>query len=368
MKTLTLIFTYNTSLEDWFANGSADREIAIYSTLLTYFDKIYFITYGDYDKDLQERLPKGIVVLPKKYRVHNLLYSLLIPFIYKKQLLATTFVKTNQMMGSWVAVLIKVILHKRIVIRTGYTESLFLISKGVIAKKLIVLLERISYAFADIAIVTTNTQRDYLMRRYNASAINVVPNGIDTTLFTLANAPVNTQPLPLLFVGRLHQEKNVLNLVEALRGIEDIALTIIGDGPLKDAIVKIKEAHNLPIKLIARVPNAQLPTMYTSAAVYIQPSVHEGNPKTILEAMSCGLPVIATDVDGINNIITHNDTGYLCDLSPASIRNAILALRDDKRLRERLGDNARNYILKRYDIRKTIGKEIDIYKSNTHQQ
>ena len=85
MKILTLFFTYGASIEDWTKNGSLDREINIYSRFLQHFDRIYFITYGKNDLKYASLMPENVIILPQKTVKNNLLYSLLIPFIYKKK-------------------------------------------------------------------------------------------------------------------------------------------------------------------------------------------------------------------------------------------------------------------------------------------
>ncbi len=365
MKILTLVFTYNTSLEDWVKNGSIDRELDIYKILLTYFDRIYFITYGKDDAKFQDKLPSSIIILPKKYNLNNLFYSLIIPLTYKKQLKKTSFVKTNQMIGSWTAILIKILFNKKLILRTGYTESLFFIGKNIVIKKIIGLLEYTSYKFSNISIVTTMEQKKYLQKKYAITSMNIIPNGINTKIFSYAkNTTSIDDTLRLFFVGRLHPEKNIINLVKALKGLKNIKLIIVGTGLLKQNILKLRKKYNLTIKIIDKIPNSQLPKFYNNADIYIQPSIYEGNPKTILEAMSCGLPVIATDVKGINNVITHKENGYLCDTSSKSIRNAIIKLREDSTLQEKIRQNARKYIVQNYNLKKIIEKEINLYKLN----
>jgi glycosyltransferase involved in cell wall biosynthesis len=364
MKILTLLFTYNTSLNDWLDNGTIDRELLIYTKLLKYFDKIYFITYGLDDKKLQSKLPSNIIILPKKYPLPNFLYSLIIPFAYRKELKEITWVKTNQIIGSWTAVLIKLLFRKKINIRTGYTESLFTIDRNILKQKIIWLLELCVYKFANFATVTSIHQRDFLNKLYSTKNVHVISNGIDTELFKPLSkeekSPTNS--LNLLSVGRLHKEKNFVNLVKALVSLPNIHLTIVGTGELKTKLHTLQDTYNLNITFIDKVPNAQLPKIYTAADIYIQPALYEGNPKTILEAMSCGLPIIATDITGINNVLTHKKTGYLCNIDTKSIKNAIITLKNDLATQKKLGKNARKYILKNYDLNIILKKEISLYK------
>ncbi len=362
MKILTLFFTYGTSLEDWSKNGSLDREINIYKKFLNYFDKIYFITYGMNDLRYASKLPENIIILPKKIATNNFLYSLLIPILYRKEITESTWLKTNQMLGSWTAVLAKLFFRKKFALRTGYTESLSVVGKNFFRKKLIAFIELLAYKSANFSIVTSIHQKDYVAKKYNITNIHVIPNGIDTEIFKPLEKKDASTKTKLLFVGRLHPEKNLLNLIAAIKDLKNTKLTIIGKGELKNDILALKGKFSLDLEIIESVPNSELPKIYNDADIYIQPSLYEGNPKTILEAMSCGLPVIATDVSGINTIINHKKNGYLCKIDTPSIINAILEVVNNIALRKSIGIAARKYIENNYAIDQIINNEINSYK------
>ncbi len=375
MKSLILLFTYNTSLSDWKQNGSIDRELNNYKKLLTYFDKIYFVTYGEDDFTLQKYLPENIIVLPKKYSLPNLLYSFVLPFAYRKHFENSLWIKTNQMMGSWVAVLSKILFKKKIFIRTGYTESLSYINKKFFQKLFIHIIEYLAYKTADMSSVTSSLQLKYIKRKYSPNNITLIPNGIDITLFKPLNNKKYTKPTSqlsntstrLLFIGRLHHEKNVINLLKSLKGLENVVIKIIGKGPLKKELKRLSVDYSVNVEFIDKVPNSELPKIYNQADIYIQPSLYEGNPKTILEAMACGLPIIASDVPGINNIIKHKESGYLCNTNIKSIKDAIINLQNDLSLRLIISKNARKYIVEKYNLSTILKQEIQLYKTHTSQ-
>ena len=78
--------------------------------------------------------------------------------------------------------------------------------------------------------------------------------------------------------------------------------------------------------------------------------------------MSCGIACIGTNVRGINNIIKHNENGYLSEIYPSSIRNAILTLENDAVIREKLGKNARKFIINNYSLELVVNKEYLLYE------
>ena len=94
------------------------------------------------------------------------------------------------------------------------------------------------------------------------------------------------------------------------------------------------------------------------------PSFFEGTPKVLLEAMSCGLPIVATDVEGIRSLITHKENGYLSDPNIDSLHNAIQEVLSDSGLRDRMGKNARDTILERFDLKRIVEQELAVHRNN----
>ena len=117
------------------------------------------------------------------------------------------------------------------------------------------------------------------------------------------------------------------------------------------------------VKLLRILPNDQIPVELNKSQIFIIPSIFEGNPKVLLEAMACGLAIIGTEVMGIKEIINHEENGYLCKTNSGSIRKAIIELIKNPKLVKKTGENARKYILKNCSLEKIIRKEIRIYKS-----
>ncbi|HEC93684.1 MAG TPA: glycosyltransferase, partial [Candidatus Atribacteria bacterium] len=111
------------------------------------------------------------------------------------------------------------------------------------------------------------------------------------------------------------------------------------------------------------IPNKDLPIELNKSEIFILPSFFEGNPKALLEAMSCGLACIGTDVEGIREVIKHKENGYLCKTDPKSIKEAILEILNDRELETKISQNARKAILENFSLEKILEKEIKIYQS-----
>lgn len=185
----------------------------------------------------------------------------------------------------------------------------------------------------------------------------VVPNYIETDIFR----PINKDKIKksICFVGRLSNEKNLYSLISALD--PEFSLTIIGSGPLFDDLKGHAESLDVKVGFIPRIQNHELPQLLNKHEIFILPSLYENMPKALLEAMSCGLPVIGTNVEGIKEIINNRNNGMLCETNPQSIKEVISILIKNDSLKTKLGKNARQTVLDSYSLDRVLEKELDSY-------
>ena len=366
--TTALFFTYGMSARTWKEKGLLDREKLLYEKLLqkNAADKIYWFTYGADDKPIEGELNEGIEIIPAPKiftsRIGIFIYSFFLPIIHRALINNVDILKTNQMYGSWTAVIARILFRKRLIVRTGYTWSIFAgkTNSSRIKKYIIKTIERFAYLFADAIAVSSANDLDYLKNHFTFKARpEIIPNYIDTNIFH----PVSMQKKPdsLCFVGRLDKQKNLLALLEALTGLP-YTLSIIGSGSQKEALAEYAKANNIKVDFHGNIPNHELPGVLCGHELFILPSFYEGLPKALLEAMSCGLPCIGTKVEGTREILLHKDNGYLCSPDPESIRSAIIEVFEDSLLRKNLGLNARATIEANFSIERVVEKEAKIYR------
>lgn len=156
------------------------------------------------------------------------------------------------------------------------------------------------------------------------------------------------QPMRLLFVGRLVPVKGVDLLLRAVKSLSEtglsVQLSIVGDGPSHRQLMQTVKTLGIErqVEFLGWVAPSQLfANVYPSASVLILPSLSEGVPKVLLEAMAVGLPVVASNVGGIPDLVKHGVTGLL--VSPGCVQDlasAIRCLMEDPGLQSRLGQNA----------------------------
>lgn len=360
-KTLALFFTTGVSLKLWHEIGMIDREVAIYNELSKYFEHIYFLTYGG-EEDLRFRdcLADNITIVPKKYIPNNLLYSFMLPFIHRKILKKVDILKTNQMFGSWSAVLTKLIYRNKLVVRTGYMWSIHLSKENPRSwqKLLIKNFEKLIYKLADSAITSSRRNFHYVEQNYHPHRHILIPNYVETDVFKPMN--MVKKKGSICFIGRLTKQKNLFALLEALKGLP-YTIDLIGLGEQKEQLKRLATKNEVNANFLGNIPNHELPGILNEHELFVLPSLWEGMPKTLLEAMACGLPAIGTKIDGIREVIEHGRNGILCDADSGSIRQAIISVMEDKELKDTLSMNARKTVEEKFSLEKLIDKELELY-------
>jgi glycosyltransferase involved in cell wall biosynthesis len=196
-----------------------------------------------------------------------------------------------------------------------------------------------------------------ILERYGIrhSKVHIIPNYVDVQQFQ----PVgDSRDRHLLcYVGRLEKEKNIHALLDAIRGL-DVELAVIGGGSLRDELVAKVQAHQLPVNFLGNIAHKELPAYFNRSSLFILPSFIEHHPKTLLEAMASGLPVIGTNVPGIRDLINHGETGFLCGTSSGEIRGAIKEVLSNGDLQTSMGENARSFIVERFALERIVKMEL----------
>jgi glycosyltransferase involved in cell wall biosynthesis len=173
-----------------------------------------------------------------------------------------------------------------------------------------------------------------------AHVVSVVPSA------SVLSTPRDAEPLSevqLLTVGRIDREKTPLMLVECLAALEQArpgryALTWAGAGPLVDSMRQRAEALGVGDRLTlpGYVPfGPELLAMYRAAHIFVHASLTEGAPQVLVEAMAAGLPIVATDVGGVSDLVGDAGGRLVPPNDRDALVNAVLALTDDVALRRR---------------------------------
>lgn len=171
----------------------------------------------------------------------------------------------------------------------------------------------------------------------------------------------------VLFIGRLEPRKGLHILLKALRILNDKSwsLIVIGDGSTRyiKMCLNLAKRYNIWYRtfFIGKVPEFMLKYLYSSAYVYVLPSMFEGLPTSILESMACGTPVIATRVSGIPEVVKNNVTGLLIiKPDPLELAKTLELILADENLRKRLSVNGLNYVRKHFSWHVNVERYIEL--------
>jgi glycosyltransferase involved in cell wall biosynthesis len=331
---IILFFSWRISLKDWVDKGLFDREIKPYHSLDSN-NIYYFFTYGD-SSDETISVPQNIVIVPFLRR----------PICSLKLLMKADIYKTNQIWGSWVAVLLALIFRKKLWVRAGYDhyKNHLARNSNLIKRSFSYLVSKFAYRNANIITVTSKDVADFVAKTFKVtpSKIFTHSNYIDTSEFRVKTEILKREK-SILYVGRLNTHKNIIMLLHSMVGL-NIDLNIVGSGECETEIRKKAKELRIDVKFLGIRPNHELPEIYNQFRYFCLPSLFEGNPKVLLEAMACGCVVIVNNIDAHREIVSNNLNGYLVDAN-LNFSNDVIRIfeKDDIKLKT-ISEKAFEYI------------------------
>lgn len=203
--------------------------------------------------------------------------------------------------------------------------------------------------------------------------IRLIPNAIDTERFKPGTEIEEKQ---IVWVGRFVPEKGLKYLIEAARivisEVQDARFLLVGYGPLKGKIKKMVKNFGLPqasVQFVGPLEREQIVEILKKASIYALPSLKEGLPLSLLEAMACEKPVICSNIPGINEVVSNGQNGILVpSKNPKALADAILLLLSDKKFGSKLGKKARKTMIKKYSWKIVIEKMEKVYNEAIREQ
>lgn len=198
--------------------------------------------------------------------------------------------------------------------------------------------------------------------------IKVIPNGIDTEHFSPSGQRTPHQEIRLITVARLLERKGIHTILEACARptILPVKLDIVGTGPYERELRQLAGTLGLSerVRFLGYVPNEDLPKHYRRADIFVLPSSTESFGLVFAEAMSCGLPIAASNVGGIPETVRDGIDGLLCPPNDAeALRQNIERLISSKSTRESISTSQRQRILKHYPWEHIAAEYATVYRS-----
>ena len=222
--------------------------------------------------------------------------------------------------------------------------------------------------------VSKNLKEYFVKIGLPENAIRIIYNGVDTKRYRPINdvssireeVKVEDEDNIIVSVGRLTDAKDHKNILKALQIIKtddlNFKLIIIGDGELREKIEHLTLKLGLKEQVILLGNRTDIDRLLNLAKIFVLHSKREGFPISLLEAMSTGLPIIATNVGGIPEIVKDGFNGVLVEPKrPQQLARAIKKIIKDKKFANKIGQNARKTINESFSLEMTTRKYADTY-------
>lgn len=226
--------------------------------------------------------------------------------------------------------------------------------------------ERFLWRLAHAHVCNTRPLCDTLIKIIGvpASRVTYIPNGVNTEFF--CPAPVPTRSPEIVCVARMVPDKDHITLLEAFARVllvePQARLHLVGDGPLADAVRKRADRPDCLGRVLLHPGSTDLRPLLHQARVFALASVSEGLPNVLLEAMSCALPIVATRVGGIPDLVSHEQSGLLVPpREPAALAAALVRLLGDPEASADMGTAGRTHVLRHHGYETMVTRHEDVY-------
>lgn len=230
-------------------------------------------------------------------------------------------------------------------------------------------------AKADKTICVSKSNEQDGIKRFNMKRSTVIYNAIDLNKFSPNNqykkireelgiAPEKTV---VGYIVRITRQKDPFTMLRAMREVvnksNNIVLLMVGDGNLKARAIELSKTLGIENNVIFQPFRTDIPDILNAIDIYCLPSLWEGFPIGVLEAMAMGRPVVASPVDGTKELIEDGKTGLLVGHGRTKeLADALLLLHNDYGLRSLFADNAHKYVHSNFGIHRLVSEVQEVYE------
>jgi glycosyltransferase involved in cell wall biosynthesis len=224
----------------------------------------------------------------------------------------------------------------------------------------------------NIAVSENNKNEGKL--NFGLNNIKVIYNGIDLNKFNPKSKhndirkEFNVKPNETLlgYMVRLTEQKDPITMIKAMQQVykvnKGIKLLIVGNGNLEATIKKMVNESEIKNNVIFSNFREDIPAVLNAIDIYCLPSLWEGMPIGLIEAMAMGKTTISTSVDGTKELITNNYNGFNIPVNdPLQLANTILKIHNNSKIKMIIGENARKTINEHFNITNMVHKIEDVY-------
>jgi glycosyltransferase involved in cell wall biosynthesis len=369
MMTLVSVLTLGVGIKDWQELGLLGREIELYKRYVLKEWRVVIVSSSSKDKSSKDEIRKMFPEFHFIFVGRN-------PFIqyfklrFSPQLSVKNnekrVIRSNQLLGSHLIMMIR---QKNgdatiKVLRMGFNPITNYTKMRRFAPALILKIYLKSISKRCDTLETTNKNSLEEVSQFVECKVEEIPNFVDSKVWTY-NKTVSQkrEKSDFVYFGRLENEKNLFNLIQAIAKIDSQGL-FIGSGKLETTLKNYAEKSNAKINFVPHLKGIELVNRVKSARFAVLVSNFEGNPKTILESISIGIPVIVTPIPSIRSIIRDGENGIITngfgieDISEGLLRALSLSNKRYEKMSRLAIETSLDF-----RIETIIDKQIDLYKS-----
>jgi glycosyltransferase involved in cell wall biosynthesis len=240
-----------------------------------------------------------------------------------------------------------------------------------------VLAERLLMNVTDRVIVSARSVREFYVQQVHAdpSKVDVIYNAVDWSMLQPAESAATRGRMRAALglapdakvagvIARLTEQKGHRFLLEALAGpsLEDVRLLVVGDGPLRGELRAEAERLGIASRVMFLGARRDLGDLLAALDVFVMPSLWEGLPLSLILAMGAGLPVVATGVAGIPEVVTDGQTGWLVPpADSAALTRALAVTFGDQARAIQIGRAARQWVRPRFGVGEYVDAVTALY-------
>ncbi len=258
-------------------------------------------------------------------------------------------------------------------------------------------LEKTAIEMADAVIAVSTETKEDILRHFDVPSekVHIIYNGIDLEEYQprhnpgrIASYGVDTERPYVLFVGRITRQKGIVHLVNAIKHLTPETQVVLCAGApdtpeiaaeMSEAVARARDAHSGPVVWIENMLDTETKVnLYSGAAVFCCPSIYEPFGIINLEAMACEIPVVASSVGGMKEVVVHEDTGLLVPLAQQTespfeplepetfaqdLAYGINRLMADPDLRKRMGKAGRDRVEEQFSWTSIAKQTLDLYQA-----
>ncbi len=230
-------------------------------------------------------------------------------------------------------------------------------------------------ATTDAIVVNSEAvRRFYESAGFDTKKLVLIPNGVAIAAppagdraAVLAELGLPADARVLGYVGRLWPQKRVQDLIWATELIKNIKpnvfTVIVGDGPDRDALVEFSQKVAIDDRVRLVGPRDDAARLMAVMDVVVQPSQFEGMPNSVMEAMAAGLPVVASNIPGNDELVIDGETGFLVPVGDTKLLAArINRLLDEPDLSRRLGEAGQTRVRDQFGVEKMVQSHVQLYR------